>query len=224
MKNLAIMLVAVVVMAAPAHAVLLWEENFDGTVGDSIVSTGNWVSTDSAILINATTVDAGNSGAEPAGGAWANAFSTVIDHTLAPDEPGFRYSWVMADPDGHSGYQALYARATSGNANSWYMQYTAGGSQNIMLNAPNGDILWEDASPPNAKVVVETSVAGGTSLWVNGDFKIHDPAIGLDHVHNIVVTMEGGYFDSMKLEIIPEPSTIGLLAIGGMLTMLRRRR
>ncbi len=226
MKNLAIILVAVavvvVVMAAPAHAVLLFEETFDGTVGANVETTGNWVETSGETMtITDVVIDDGNSADGDPGGAWTNHVnSTLINHTLAANEPGFRYTWTNADHDGDGIYAALYGRPT-GSGQVWYVQYQPSG---LDFNGPGGALIYEEPIQANSKFRVETSVAGGTSLWVNGVHKFTDPSFGFDHVDHIAITNEGMYWDSIKLEIIPEPSTMGLLAIGGMLTMLRRRR
>ena len=103
MKNLAIVLVAVVVMVAPSHAVLLFEETFEGAgFGDSVVDTGNWSYMDGETMtITDVVVDSGNSAHGEPGGAWTNELrSNLINHTLSASELGFRYSWTMADHDG----------------------------------------------------------------------------------------------------------------------------
>ena len=112
MKNLAMMLVAVV--AAPAYAVLVFNEPFDGIVGDNIDTTSNWASWDTQRMnISDELIDVGNS-MVPAGSNWGNYNGTLLNVTI-PNDPKcfFRYSWVNK-PNASSAYYAAYAYPAGG--------------------------------------------------------------------------------------------------------------
>ena len=87
----------------------------------------------------------------------------------------------------------------------WYVQYLAGPNNTTQFNGPGGALIYEEAAEANSMFVVETSVAGGTSLWINGVHKITDPSFGFDHVDKVVITNEGVYWDNIKLETIWSP-------------------
>jgi hypothetical protein len=72
-----------------------------------------------------------------------------------------------------------------------------------------------------------SGLQGRLTPW---QFAVIDPALlGLQGA-NLEFRMDGqtsglaGYLDNVRLEVLPEPSMLGLLVLGGLTTMIRRRR
>ncbi|MEI6894971.1 MAG: DNRLRE domain-containing protein [Colwellia sp.] len=107
---------------------------------------------------------------------------------------------------------------TSGNNNPLFSYAFDNSSQT--LNAEDVQVLIADilnTSPTVSDISVDfTSVVRG---WVDGTYDNHGLAIFINGNGS-----QGAGFDNLTLEVIPEPSTLGLMGImGGGLLLIRRK-
>ena len=111
------------IIAVPAYATVLFEENFDGTAGQSVATIG-WTQTTGSLNIDSTVIDSGNSAGKTADGSSNDIYEKALPggaYTLGAGEY-FRYSfvlknvagaqnnsiWVILGQDGGSDYQGTH--------------------------------------------------------------------------------------------------------------------
>jgi hypothetical protein len=226
MRNLLTAMLVALAMPMVASGTVLLDEDFDGVgVGTSLDALGFEAGT--GYTVSGTTIDSGNSAA---GGGDEAAF--VFNHTLS----GGQHYQIDATFHGVGGPSYFWAQNAAGNTifmnhfQAWgpnwiefQSQAPAGVNNTQQLGFPNPDPrTWR------LEIFEDTSIfyidPDGSGGWAFVAPMLPGEEFGFTDLERIRMTGGGGtFYDSILVQVIPEPASMGLIAMGA-LAMLRRRR
>ena len=244
MKKLIATLALVLLFTASAQAAtIVVDENFDSAAEQVNVDTLlGWTNIGPAgedFEFRTTQSGEGDGGTigiekKKSGGNWGS-YSYDVSHTLGAGE-SYRFEAYLECMDvwtGTSNLLRLYNAA--GDRTQFYYDtnaeldwaiYTAGGSKvhndDVFSSSTKIRVAW-DISPTS--ITAWYDLTGGTSWTKLGT----DSSVGLGDIKSMNVqfytaqTASKVRADSLSLTVIPEPATMGLLIMGA-LALLRRRR
>ena len=105
----------------------------------------------------------------------------------------------------------FYSEVEPGAGSQRYVTFSVPGSGGA--TAPHQYIHPTPTSVTDpTSFVVETSVAGGSRFFIDGNEVWSDTNFGWDAIGYVAFTSYRTFADSITLEVVPEPSTIGLLS------------
>jgi hypothetical protein len=230
MKRFFAMMLMMLAMPVVASGTILFQENFDGVGAGTGLDSLGW--TNGAWTVSANTIDSGNSATVGGGGNTEHA----IGHTLGAGEH-FQIDVVHYGPGGAAYFGAVNA---AGNRIFWnHFNAWAGGAIEFQSEAPPGvtneqqfDFGLQEPRTTRleifettAKLSFDPDGGGGFinmfELQPGREFGLGD----LDKIQLFSTSASPGaaFWDSIVVQVIPEPASMGLLAMGA-LAMLRRRR
>ena len=206
MKRLAVVAVLALLMATSVQANLLINGDFETPTGHGTLTAGGWTE-----LGGAQGIQAAGWAAEPpsAQAAWLKGWNNNIDSGFYQDvdiTPGEAY--IL---DG--GFKIQGNFMLSGNIDM--------------------ELIWLDIadSEINRDVLDVDAVVANDGVWAHQSLVSTAPLNAVkarSQIHWTTVDQTGGdprsaMVDNLSLEVVPEPATLSLLALGG-LAVLRRKK
>jgi hypothetical protein len=235
MKRFLAMMLMMLAMPMLASATVLLDEDFDGGVGTPVAG---W--SDGAWLRDSNTIDAGNS--YVAGNVGPNAF--LINHVLsAPSEQQYyQIEFVLQGLGTAANDDAAYFNVYGADGRSVTVVNSEKWADEIEFQSAGGPgPNWQwldptDLATPGPQTIRLNTYADRTELLFNppgGNWDLAPSAPdgittwGLTDIQRIELSVHGGngqsFYDSISVRVVPEPASMGLMVLGG-LAMLRRRR
>lgn len=221
-----------VMMAMPmvASGMVLLDEDFDGVpAGTSLDDLGF---EPSGFVTSRTTIDQGNS-VDGDGGEVVYNFN----HTLSGSNQFYRIDVTVFGPSGQ-GPPYFWARNSTGVENIFFNHYVSWGdvielqSQHPTLQNAQEICCTGGGQPRTTRLEIYQDDAtlffdpDGSGGFLNQISLSDTPgnAFGFTDLANIRMNgANGASYDSILVQVIPEPASMGLIAMGT-LAMLRRRR
>ena len=268
MKNLARIVIAVMLVASPVFAALgvIYEEDFTGTDGANITTLGWSQDSTGDITISPTVIQSGQSahfGRRDAAGdiLYSYDFPDVVIPDSAVVDEYFQLTvatrcmddlfYLRLNGKTHFGSNATVFKQVALSENVWnpdsspetaeYYQVYPFVSVGQAIATEDATVLLRLVATPGVNGSLMGTSTASYSLDDGANWTVYatDPASGLWQVNSIEIiggytptsggtggifdTHETAFFDSIKLEVLPEPATLVMLGLGGLAALLKRR-
>jgi hypothetical protein len=226
MRSLVMMVMVGLLAAAPAGATTLFWEDFEGTVGNDI-STLGWTDGDTGgANISATVIDSGKS-AIAAGVSSAPLYrqNLAVAHTLGLGEY-YVYTGVL-EATGDDAYVYMVPSAGTfvyvrlDDDNNLFLG-TESGAEEVSANTGVSKIYFKMTTDAASTTLEYGATSALGSLLTDANSGIGSFSSTWLRVGGFNGST-GAAMDSLKLDVVPEPATVALLAVGGLAGLLRRR-
>lgn len=226
MKTLLGMMLMVMALPMVASAEVLLDQNFDGAAAGANLETLGWSAT--GYTVSSTAIDSGNS---TEGGG--DAAEYLFNHTLGS---GAHYQ-IDAVVHGVGGPAYFWAENAAGDTIFLNHYQAWGNAIEFQSQAPAGVTNTQRIGPadPNPRTVRLEIYENNATLSYDpdsdgnfaGSYSLSDNAgeqFGFSDLKLIKMSGGGGtFYDSISVQVIPEPSSIVLLVLGSLIMLQRRR-
>jgi hypothetical protein len=225
MKKLASVLLVLALVSATQAGIILSEDFEGGTVGNPVAGWNGW-SGDSNVLISDNVIDSGKSAAWGSGSPdWPGVYKGFSYSPGAGEQ--YVLTAVLNAPASTSDYGHLTIRNSDGSVHIHAM--LGYGELIFQSNSEGNQVRVTQASTMDVRLVLDGAEVDcfyrthGATEWSSAGSL---SSSALSNFNYVVVIGHAGYaggVDSVVLEAVPEPATMGLLAMGGLGVLIRRK-